>query len=332
MANLGIGIGAFAEGLAGGMTLGKQIKSTMQDRDLNKLRKQGMASARESRNADIAAGKQAQSIHDYYMQSSAPKIRDMYMQQGKEDQAMAWDGWINDRNTQKGMKHWSNAVKSIQSGDSQTGVDHLIKAINTQGYTNGDITVTDYKKHDDGTFEFTTKDEFGTETTQNFKDINDIAQTAMLMASPDQTFESILSKQKAAEEQQAKLQELETKYNKDVALENTRQTNRVGLAGYRSDKGLQVAQEKHDRGLTSASQSERNRVSGSRSLGGKAGGLSQKDADKIVRDGIKEMDENTLGLTAEQKEEWESLTYEQKAAFIVERERQARNASRFLLQ
>lgn len=334
MANLGIGIGAFASGLAGGIGLGKQIKSTLQDNQINKLKKQGMEDARKSRNEDIASGGQAQSIQDYYMQNSAPKIRDMYLEQGKEEQVMAWDKWINDRNTQKGMKHWSDAVKSIQSGDSKTGVDHLVKAINTQGYTNGDLEVLDYKKREDGTFEFTTKDQDGNKNTQEFKDITDLANTAMMVMSPDQSFESILAKQQAADAQQAKMQELQAKYDKDLAFENAKQTNRVGLAGYRVDKGLQAAQEKHDRGLTSASQTERNRQAGITSSGGRGSGLSQKDANKIVRDGIKAMEAQMSDFSTpkEVKEEWDNLTYEQKAAIVVDREMQASRASRFLAQ
>lgn len=154
-ANFGIGVGAFAKGLQGGMQLGRQIKDVRNERQIEDVRTEGLNAAREGYNKDVkanieqtgmddrvdfmgdvttgykvgdttygsedaarpAAEKGVDSVMDRFMRDAAPRISEAYVGQGNIEKAEAWNNWVKDRRSQQAIGEWSKSYMAAKSGD-----------------------------------------------------------------------------------------------------------------------------------------------------------------------------------------------------------------------
>lgn len=164
MANFFAGLGNFAGGLSRGIDTGKKIYDTYEKGKLKQAYKQGIKGAEEKRQEEINAGtrpiyeggikvgygakdgkvygnesqartaaeKQAPDVMDYFINDAAPKIGQLYLQQGKPEKAQAWDSWVQDQQGRKAIEQWSGAYKSMMTGDFEDAAEKFGEFYNDQ--------------------------------------------------------------------------------------------------------------------------------------------------------------------------------------------------------
>lgn len=152
MANIGIGVGAFANGLLGGIQAGRQIKQIRNENEIEQIRKDGLKQASQIREAGInssirrvPAGEglpsqyevggqtfasrdearrhaetKAPSKMDAFTELAVPRIREAYLAQGNIEMANYWDDFAKSRQGDRYIKNWARGFMALQSGDFTT--------------------------------------------------------------------------------------------------------------------------------------------------------------------------------------------------------------------
>lgn len=266
-ANFGIGMGAFSQGLNSGLQTASTLHAMKDKGDIRKAAKQGISQATQNREADISgriektglddaqgfmgnvttghkvggksfgsekearghAEKGVGTIMDYFMKDAAPKIAETYMAQGHADKAQEWQKFIEDNNTQQGMKHWAGAMRSAQMGDMDGFATALEKAYNTPGYMDDGVTVKGHEIGKDGQITMTFERD-GKEFQQTFDGSEDIVQAGIGMLSPQAAFEMHQKQSQAAAEARAETAKGEVEHQRDIQLEGVKTLNKAELA------------------------------------------------------------------------------------------------------
>lgn len=255
-ANFGIGLGAFTKGLSSGVQTGAALRGLKDKGDIKRQAQQGMKSAESARDADVSgriertgldgrddfmggvttgykvdgkdfaspeaargeAEKGVGSVMDYFMSDAAPKIAETYMAQGDPEKAQAWQTFIQDRSTQKGMKSWASAMRAAQMGDMDGFASNLAEAYNTPGYMDDGVTVKGHEIGEDGSIALTFERD-GEEFVQTFEGTDDLVQAGIGLLSPQAAFETSLAQTQAAAEARNKAALEERKFNQGLAKE-----------------------------------------------------------------------------------------------------------------
>lgn len=271
-ANFGIGLGAFTQGLSGGMQMGTQLRELKNQGDIRRQAQSGIADARQAREAAIdgriertgldgrddfmgnvttgyqvdgkefnnpqqargQAEKGVDGVIDYFMRDAAPKIAEAYIGQGNIEKADAWNSWIQERNTQQGMAHWAKAMRSAQMGDTEGFVSALEKAYNTPGYLDDGVTVKGHEIGEDGAITMTFERD-GKEFNQTFRNSEDITQAGIGLLSPQVAFEMSQAQAQSAAEARAKAGTEELKHRRGLEMEAVRQDGRIDLERVKAD-------------------------------------------------------------------------------------------------
>ena len=154
-ASFGIGVGAFAKGLQGGMNLGRQINQARDEKEISDVRDQGIEDAKAGREADIdaniertglddrsdfmgdvttgykvgdttysspdearePASQGVDSVMDRFMRDTAPKVAETYASQGNFEKAEGWNTWLRQRRSRSAIGEWSKAYMAARNGD-----------------------------------------------------------------------------------------------------------------------------------------------------------------------------------------------------------------------
>ena len=204
MANFGIGLGAFMQGVQSGASTYANITDMM---DKQKLRKQQMAdndqdradkqALRQTSQDGMTAAKantdgQIVNVVNYYMKNTAPLMQQHFLETGDVAKADAFGKWINDANTQKGMRYSAAAMRSAQMGDADGFAENLQGAYNTYQPDAGiSITGSKVNRDDKGNatgMTLTMKGKDGKEFTQDYNGMEDIYKQFSGFASPDQVW------------------------------------------------------------------------------------------------------------------------------------------------
>lgn len=94
MASLGIGLGSFARGFAGGIGLGQQWKEAERRDKAQQAVDAVNTDTKAAFDADVAAGKTTPDKYtDYWTQNALPKLTQTYVQNGNVEQAAALQKW-----------------------------------------------------------------------------------------------------------------------------------------------------------------------------------------------------------------------------------------------
>lgn len=265
-ANFGIGLGAFSQGFAGGVQTGAALRGMKDQGDIRKAAQKGIEGAQQSREKEISgrieqtgmdgqqgfmgemttgykvgdksfgnpeeargqAEKGAGSVMDYFMRDAAPKIGEMYMAQGNPEKAQEWENFIQQRNTQTGMRHWASAMRSAQMGDMDGFATALEQAYNTPGYMDDGIRAKGHKINDDGSIEMTF-DRDGKEFTQTFAGSEDIVQAGIGLLSPQAAFEIHQAQAQSAAEARAKSAQGDREHQQKLELEGVKVEGRAAV-------------------------------------------------------------------------------------------------------
>lgn len=191
--NFFAGLGNFARGASQGIDDAEKIRGAMDKAKLRNAYKDGISGAKKQRQEDIdkgvrsayeggikmgyedpsgkvhgdeqqarkAAEKGAPDVMEYFMNDAAPKIGQLYMEQGSPEKAQAWDAWVQDSKGKKAIEQWSGAYKSMMSGDVEDAAekfgqfynDQIDDSVDFRGSTpmkneNGDVTGFKIKLYD----------------------------------------------------------------------------------------------------------------------------------------------------------------------------------------
>lgn len=278
-ANFGIGLGAFAQGLTNGMQLGRQVRDARNDNKMRKAREQGMADAKAARSSAIdsliqtgsapnadntmtvptyqvggqsfadegsarkAAEGKVGSLDDYYQRVAAPKIYEQYLEIDPE-KAEAWRAWNEQKQVKAGQRHWAQAVMKANMGDFDGFGQELVKAYNTRGYFEDGTEVKDWKtlKDDKGNItgaQLTFKGPDGKEFSQVINGMDDAYRVGAFMMSPENVFNTGWSEIQAAKKAQIEMAKEDRKFQRDVALEDRRESGRVSRQQSQNDAALE---------------------------------------------------------------------------------------------
>lgn len=206
MSNFGLGVGAFAQGLMGGMNAMQGYKRAQTQQDLADLQLQDMKdehaqkqgfkdlSAQGMNDARANTDGQLSSVTDYYMKNTAPKLKEYWLSQGDVTKADAFGKWLDNENVQQGMKYSAGFMRAAQLGDAQGAMDNLVKAYNQPGYFDDGKSAVNAKlirdkNGDNAGMEITLRDnKSGEETTQTFNSMADVYKMGMQFASPETVF------------------------------------------------------------------------------------------------------------------------------------------------
>ena len=69
---------------------------------------------------------QTESVLNYYMQNTAPKLQQHWLVNGDVEKANAFGKWIQDTNVQQGMKYGAGLMRSAQLGDADGVMTNMV--------------------------------------------------------------------------------------------------------------------------------------------------------------------------------------------------------------
>ena len=178
MANFGIGLGAFLNGVANGAQVYSNIqdaksKKELRDIQITKL-KDDEADRQEYRSilrsggqqptvttstdtagnstysvggqsyasqdeAQKAADAQVGGFLDNWKKTVGPRLQQYWLKSGDIDKAQNFQKWMDDSSVQAGMKSWANMARAFQMGDRPGFLKHLNATLTQSGYYDGEV-------------------------------------------------------------------------------------------------------------------------------------------------------------------------------------------------
>lgn len=221
MNGFGIGLGSFMSGFTQGAGAAQNIKRGQQqekltDMQIKNLEEQQAASqgAKELsmkgvQDATANTDGQTESVLNYYMQNTAPKLQQHWLANGEVDKANAFGKWIQDSNVQQGMKYGAGMMRAAQLGDADGVMNNMVKLYNQPGYfDDGQSAVNAQIRRDDkgnaAGMDITLRnDRTGEETTHTFDSMDQVYKLAQQFGSPDQVFKYGMEQLQAGEKAKA---------------------------------------------------------------------------------------------------------------------------------
>lgn len=278
-ANFGIGVGAFAQGLTQGMQLGNQINTARDQYQVRKAHQEGMANAKTARQSaidelvQVGAGQNASntmtmptyqvegqsfadegsarkaaesrvgSVTDFFYQNEAPKIADLYMEQGDVEKAETWRKWIQDKNVQKGFQYGVRAFQAASMGDDETAIKNMVKMYNQPGYFEDGSKATGYKpvKGKDGStigYAITVKDAQGNDNVLNVEKGEGMLRAMMPFVDPKSVYEAGWAEITAERNARLKAAQEDMKFKRDIYRDDRRALSQRDLAAQRDAASL----------------------------------------------------------------------------------------------
>jgi hypothetical protein len=153
MVSLGMGLGAFAQGMGQGMQMAQQVKGVLRDKKLHAMEQDATAAGTAAREADIAkaiqtttgangaqsfsvggqqfsdagqarnaAAQQVGTVMDYYRNQTVPKLIEGYMKMGDAQKASALQSWVETEDANNLTKDWARATRMALLGDNKAAM------------------------------------------------------------------------------------------------------------------------------------------------------------------------------------------------------------------
>ena len=178
MANFGIGLGAFLNGVANGAQVYSNIQDAKSKKELRDIQiskmKEDEADRQEYRSilrggaqqptvttgtdqagnatysvggqnyasqdeAQKAADAQVGGFLDNWKKTVGPRLQQYWLKTGDIDKAQNFQKWMDDSNVQAGMKSWANMARAFQMGDRPGFLKHLNATLTQSGYYDGEV-------------------------------------------------------------------------------------------------------------------------------------------------------------------------------------------------
>lgn len=235
MANFGLGLGAFLNGLGGGVKLSSDIMEAKSKKELRDMQMEDLRQSRSDKQqyrqmseqgmADAKANTDGQldNVMNYYMQNTAPKLQQHWMATGDVTKAEAFGKWIKDANVQQGMRYSAGMMRAAMTGDADAFAKNMVSAYNQPGYFDDGMEATSAKvlRDDKGNasgMEVVLKNQStGEETTHTFNSMEDVYKMAQSFGSPEQVFNAGMAQLKAAQDTRVQMAKEGRDWNRTVA-------------------------------------------------------------------------------------------------------------------
>lgn len=279
-ANFGIGLGALAQGLNTGIDAGTKLKGIMDQNQIRKAHKEGMAKAKDQRQSAIdelvqvgaapnadntmtmptyevegqsfgdeeSARKAAESkvgtVTDYFYQNEAPRIAELYMEQGDLQKAETWNKWIKDKNVQKGFEYGVRAYQAASLGDDEGAIKSMIKMYNHPGYFEDGRKATGYEpiKGEGGEtvgYAITVEDDKGNKNILNVERGQGMLQAIAPFVDPKTVYDQGWSEINAMNKAKLEMAKEDMKFRRNVALEDRKEVGRVNRQQMQNDAAME---------------------------------------------------------------------------------------------
>lgn len=246
MANLGIGIGQFMQGVASGANAMANMQDSWSKKELRDMQmadlKQARADKQQLRDTTQQGIKDAQantdgqidSVWNYYMQNTAPKIVEHYMGAGDPTTANAYKQWISDANVQQGAKFGVGMMRAAAMKDLDGVGKYMLQAYNQPGYFEDGNTATGYKvlrndKNEPTGLEISLKGADGKESKHTFDNVDEIYKLASTFGNPLEVFKTGMAayqqQQAAAAKNKAEVQKEQRDWDRDLTKMQIQQGN-----------------------------------------------------------------------------------------------------------
>ncbi len=217
MSNVGLGVGAFMQGLTGGMSAMQGYKRAETQQKLADMQMQDMQDERNAKQGykDLAAqgmtdakshtDGQIDNVMNYYMKNTAPKLQQYWLQNGDVQKADAFGKWIQDQNVQQGMRYSAAFMRSAQLGDAEGAMNNLVKMYNQPGYFEDGMSAVNAKilrdkQGNNAGMEITLRnDKTGETSTTTFNSMADVYKLGMQFAAPESVFNYGMEQLKAGQ-------------------------------------------------------------------------------------------------------------------------------------
>jgi hypothetical protein len=275
--SFGHGLAGFISGIPTGMELRARYDERKNKREIDKIREEGLAGAKEAYEKDVSKigftpeqrlpsgreipgtsswniGDQSfkteaeakatiKSVDDRFFESVIPRIKQKYIEQGKLDKAEGWEKYVDSKKGKKAFKEWSDGMRAFQMGDAQGLAKYVsgqYKSFNDGLDLEGD---PDPVKNDEGVvtgFNITVKNQETGETINKFIDNSSLAQYGMMalgQGSPEKAYEAFATQQREASKLAA-----ETKIQSQ--RDKLRREHEVSLEGIRQHGRYKLEQYK----------------------------------------------------------------------------------------
>lgn len=142
MSGLGIGIGAFAGGLAQGYGLGLDMEEAgarREDRKVQRQQQEDLAALQknvdEEFNRRVEAGQaKPEDAYKFWTQFGAPRRMALLAQQGRYQDANELRKWTDSEAAAEGTRLFASSLFKAQSGDLRGAIDEAVKAGKVKGY------------------------------------------------------------------------------------------------------------------------------------------------------------------------------------------------------
>ncbi|WP_417261689.1 hypothetical protein [Celeribacter sp.] len=152
--------------------------------------------------------KAATSFLDRYMEKGVPIVMEEMLRQGRIEDAMAFESFLQQGEVKKGMQNWANGIFAASIGDFDTFADEMTEAYNRLDYFGDGISIdrenSGFKKDRDGNItgaSIVYKDEeTGNTFEQTFNSPEDMIRMGVTLLSPEEAFKYYIERQKQATE------------------------------------------------------------------------------------------------------------------------------------
>lgn len=136
----------------------------------------------------------------FYQDAAMPPIVEHYLRTGQIEKAQAFEKFVADQRTQKGMRSWMGAVHSLNIGDSDGFVDGIVGAYNSY-YDDGFTALkeeSEFRKDSEGNLVSARiafrKDESGEVFYEEFATTGDVLKVVLGKLSPEGAFDELYAK------------------------------------------------------------------------------------------------------------------------------------------
>lgn len=200
--SLGIGLGAFVQGMGGGVQMGRNLMQMRDQAAARTAAQEGSNMATKSRqrgiDAAVAGGatpedaeRQVGSFVDHYMRVGAPRVMEQMIASGDTQRAQQFGAWIQQEGTQRGLRSWAGMIRSAHSGDADGFLTHARAAYNNEEYAPDGQTVTAGRvvrgeNNSVAGMELTFRGRDGTERVQRFNGAEDLYRAGVSFMAPEQ--------------------------------------------------------------------------------------------------------------------------------------------------
>ena len=213
--SFGIGLGAFMDGMEGGMRMREQIDSSRQRRD-NKARLDEIdTDARKAFDTQVEQGAATPEQFDkFWMDYALPRRRNEMLRQGDLAGAKALDEWGKSDEVRQGGRLFASALLKAQTGDPAGALQDAIRAGEVKGYIEhgyelmGQDEIQDAQGNTVG-YRLRVKGPDGREIEQDVA-TGDVARVVSTFANPEAAWESQVAARNAQRERGEKLEDFES--------------------------------------------------------------------------------------------------------------------------